>query len=454
MAQSLQNDSAPATVLKQGDRAWSHVAEKALVDRVTQSPSFAKSERLSSLLTYLCRTSFNGKGEELNEQKIGHAVFGRNPDYDTSADGIVRTQVSRLRQKLEYYFDIERANEPLRITIPRGNYVPVFELRELPPQSHEISSQETVVAESRSAETDDLPAITRRTSLIRLPWIFCALLAAALLVTIWQIHKKSRADDAGDPSPLWSRIFRPSTSTLLVPADSGLVIYHKFNPRSVSLDAYMLGEYRTPGAINPTSPGNVEDSTLAIALANRRYTSIVDLEIASALTERAVRGNSQMRIRYARDLRPNDLKTGNVVLLGAAEANPWVLLYEHDMNFVLQNNYNTNIFSVLNRSPRPGEPSYWDSAKDDPQRHVYGVVAFRPNLSGDGNALIIEGTSMAGSEAAWDFLMDNDMFDSFLKKIEQSNGSVPHFELLLESQSTGASASRVRVIAWRTGDTL
>ncbi len=35
------------------------------------------------------------------------------------------------------------------------------------------------------------------------------------------------------------------------------------------------------------------------------------------------------------------------------------------------------------------------------------VVAFLPNLSGNGNALILEGTSMAGTESAWDFVSDD-----------------------------------------------
>ena len=63
---------------------------RALVLRVTQSQSFAKSERLSTLLVHICDRSLEGKAKELNEQKIGVAVFGRRPDYDSSADGIVR----------------------------------------------------------------------------------------------------------------------------------------------------------------------------------------------------------------------------------------------------------------------------------------------------------------------------------------------------------------------------
>jgi hypothetical protein len=44
---------------------------RALVDRVAVSSTFAKSERLSSLLTYVCDLTLNGRTKEINEQKIG-----------------------------------------------------------------------------------------------------------------------------------------------------------------------------------------------------------------------------------------------------------------------------------------------------------------------------------------------------------------------------------------------
>src|ERR1700721_4846381 len=100
---------------------------RALFQRVVDSASFAKSERLSSFLICICGLTLSGRASEINEQKIGTSVFGRPLDYDSSIDGIVRPQASRLRQRLDLYFNGEGANEPVRITLPRGGYVPVFE---------------------------------------------------------------------------------------------------------------------------------------------------------------------------------------------------------------------------------------------------------------------------------------------------------------------------------------
>ena len=64
------------------------------------------------------RLALSGRAREINEQRIGHAVFGRQPDYDSSIDGIVRTQASRLRHKLERYYQTEGAAETVRVRNP------------------------------------------------------------------------------------------------------------------------------------------------------------------------------------------------------------------------------------------------------------------------------------------------------------------------------------------------
>jgi hypothetical protein len=156
----------------------------------------------------------------------------------------------------------------------------------------------------------------------------------------------------------------------------------------------------------------------------------------------------EVSVRYARDLRPNDFKNGMVVLLGARSANPWVELFEQNMNFVLTDDF-AGTFGVLNRSPQKGEPAQWKSISTDPQRRVFAVVAYLSNLSGDGNALIIEGTTMAGTEAATDFVNDDARLLPFLNQIRRTDGSLPHFELLLEARNMNSSAVQSQVLARR-----
>ena len=143
---------------------------RALVDRVIMSSTFAKCERLSSLLAYVCDLSLSGRAKELNEQNIGEAVFGRSQNYDSSIDGIVRTQASRLRQRLELYFNEEGLDEPIRIVIPRGGYVPYFEPRPAPQATSVPSSPlippPTVQVETARAEARGFNVGKRRPGVV------------------------------------------------------------------------------------------------------------------------------------------------------------------------------------------------------------------------------------------------------------------------------------------------
>jgi hypothetical protein len=75
------------------------------------------------------------------------------------------------------------------------------------------------------------------------------------------------------------------------------------------------------------------------------------------------------------------------------------------------------ISSIVNRSPPPGERHQYDFNKLDASHTIYGVVALRPNLRGSGKVLLLEGTSMAETEAAADFVFDDAHLLPFLAKI-------------------------------------
>jgi len=240
-------------------------------------------------------------------------------------------------------------------------------------------------------------------------------------------------------------MFLQERPTLVIPGDSGLVMWEGLASRNVDLAEYLSGSYRT--SIPATSSLKV-----AADLGTRRYTSIVDLEVVRSLSQIAQLEKSRVEVRYARDVRPNDLKQGNVILIGAAEANPWVELFEHNMNFVFSFDRARVIYSVLNRAPRGNEPRQWNSGDFDAQHRVFGVVAYMPNLSGNGNALILEGTSMAGTESAWDFISDDSQLLPFLKRIQRADGTLPHFELVLGTNNMSGSAVKNSILAWRSAN--
>jgi hypothetical protein len=62
--------------------------------------------------------------DEIKEYTIGAEALGRKPDFDPKTDPIVRVQVYRFKQKLKEYYELEGAQESIRVEIPKGHYLP------------------------------------------------------------------------------------------------------------------------------------------------------------------------------------------------------------------------------------------------------------------------------------------------------------------------------------------
>ena len=108
-----------------------HIEEvRAELHSVLQSQSFARSPGLSRLLSYLCDKVVAGESGQIKEYSVALDVFGRQESFDQDSDSIVRVQANRLRKRLSEYYAEEGKSHKVRITIPVGQYVPVFEEHE------------------------------------------------------------------------------------------------------------------------------------------------------------------------------------------------------------------------------------------------------------------------------------------------------------------------------------
>lgn len=103
-------------------------AVRETLERLLASQTFGRSERARKLLRYLVEREQAGEGDRLKGFSIAMDVFGKDGDFDPSTDAVVRVQAGRLRELLQHYFANEGIAEPVRIAIPRGGYVPAYEL--------------------------------------------------------------------------------------------------------------------------------------------------------------------------------------------------------------------------------------------------------------------------------------------------------------------------------------
>ncbi|HEY5796257.1 MAG TPA: hypothetical protein VIU82_14710 [Bosea sp. (in: a-proteobacteria)] len=95
--------------------------------RVLASDAFRAAPQLSAFLGFIVERAVEGRAAELKGYTIAVEAFGRSADFDPQTDPIVRVEAGRLRRALTQYYAGEGAQDPLRISMPVGAYVPAFD---------------------------------------------------------------------------------------------------------------------------------------------------------------------------------------------------------------------------------------------------------------------------------------------------------------------------------------
>jgi hypothetical protein len=455
-----------------------------LAQRIAASGSLGRSRLMADFLLYVVDRHILDRSDEITEQQIGVLVFGRPEGYDSNEDNIVRSYARNLRKRMEEYFSGEGRNEVLRIEIPRGGYIPLFSVQAAgkaeapdrsigdtdandeprsngnfvasdpaePPESTFVQRHEPV---ARSMEGDNDFALTNWLKITRaalrkkivLPAL-CVGIALGLGAAFFlprKLLKLTIASPAETASNiLWAQLFSNERDTFIVPSDDGLVIMQGLTERPVPLASYVNGSYRT-NLKTDAIPGAPE----ILKLGGRRYTSVVDLDFVAHLAQLDEVVPARMMIRYARDLRIQDLRAGNAILIGSIEANPWIELFQPQMNFRFSINAGSDKPSgIVNSRPRVGENVIYGTPRDD---HTYGLIAYVPNLTSTGHVLIVGGLNTAGTEAATTFLLTPALMMPTLQRARAVHGSLRPFELLVGAGNVATNASTPQVILERIG---
>lgn len=102
------------------------------LQRILDSADFDSTARSRAFLHYLVTAVLSGHPEEISQHAIAETVFERGPEFDPATDPIVRMQAGRVRRSLEHYYLTQGVRDPVEIRLPKGTYVPIFQLREVP----------------------------------------------------------------------------------------------------------------------------------------------------------------------------------------------------------------------------------------------------------------------------------------------------------------------------------
>lgn len=171
-------------------------AVRETLERLLASETFGRSERARKLIRYLVEREQAGEGDRLKGFSIAMDVFGKDGDFDPSTDAVVRVQAGRLRELLQQYFANEGIAEPVRIAIPRGGYVPAYELNAIrlpdvtkpaeptqaaPPSEYPSAAADTLAGAALLAPAAPVRSVVRHLGFF---WMAIAVVIAMLGVLI------------------------------------------------------------------------------------------------------------------------------------------------------------------------------------------------------------------------------------------------------------------------------
>jgi|HubBroStandDraft_5_1064220.scaffolds.fasta_scaffold60493_1 hypothetical protein len=418
-----------------------------LAQRVVAGPHFARSPLLSKFLLFVVAETLEGRADEITEHQIGVQVFDRPADYRTLEDNIVRNYARQLRKRLAEYFADQGSSEPVRIDIPVGGYVPVF-----------VNIAEGHVAEDAldmpvhaSGPAPSAAGYALAEAPARAKWrvrLLFALLgtvySAALVAVTWYAATRIRAaEQPAEPAQaLWAALFSGPANCYVVPSDAGFNLLEDLARRPFPLAEYIAGSYQE-APLAGVDVHSEED------LRSQQLTPFIDLQIASALARVREEDPERVFIRFPRDLRLDDLKNANAVIIGSVSSNPWAAVAEANANFRIVDRPGMQGAAIMNMKPLPGEASSYASHWNEPAHETFALIGFLPNLSGNGHILLLEGLDVAGTQAAAEMLLHPSAIAPILKRASRADGSLRSFEVLLRSTSIESNATGTQVIASR-----
>ncbi len=430
---------------------WSHNDPRwCLAERIVAGTHFSRSPLLSKFLLFIVAETIEGRENEISEHQIGVNVFDRRSGYSTVEDNIVRNYARQLRKRLAEHFADEGIAERLRIVIPLGGYIPTFVKA---PEAGSVTQARTlpvpmgIHAEPASplatlAAVPNPPKANWKLRILGAAGVIAY--SAALVCLTWFFTNRPSAPHPipGPAHPLWAALFGGPANTYIVPADAGFNLLEDLSHRPVPLADYINGKYLGLPLVGV-------DSHSADDLRSQQFTSFIDFQIGAALARLPEYNAQRTFLRFPRDVRLDDLKSSNAILIGSVGSNPWASLADSGTNFRIVYSQGMQGAAIINGKPQPGEAASYESHWNEPAHETFALVAYLPNLSRTGHLLLLQGLDVAGTQAAAEALLHQDVIAPVLRRATRPDGSLRNFEVLLRSTSIESNSTGTAVVASR-----
>jgi hypothetical protein len=396
----MLNDSATATVpLTDEERKAIHEQ----LERLLSNSHFKQSRRFPSFLRFVIDQTLQGQTELLKERTLGIEIFGREADYDTASDPIVRVTATEIRKRIAQYYQEPGHETELRVSLPAGSYIPQFHW---PQAAKEASHAEIVVASSPPvlAEPLEVETIPVRSRLgFWRPATF-GLLATVVLcaaaVYLWHSAQRSAFDF------FWGPLVNSSEPVLFCVADQSR--YSTITLRD---------------AADPSRQTQLQDNLTAIIIDDLNPIVRVAGLLQSNGKKYTLKGEGTTNLL--------DLRNGPTVFIGAFD-NAWTLRLTAPLRYHFANNPEMTDFAIVD-STKPGQPGWVVNRFQQMTTNNYldyAIVARFTDSTTGKLAVVAAGVARGGTRVATEYLTD----PTDLAQLERAAGNKKNMEVVLSTQ--------------------
>ncbi len=374
------------------------------LERLLTSSYFSHSKRFPNFLRFVVEHTLAGDADDIKERTLGIEIFGKDADYDTAADPIVRVTAAEIRKRVAQYYQEPAHNEEIRITLPSGSYVPQFHsprggsafgLPETDPVPHLAPTEQTTK-----------PAATS----VRQHWSFAPPLILVLTVLVaggsyfaWKDATRSAFEF------FWRPVLTSSEPVLVCIADQ--------------LD---YSEIALRDAAEPTRQVILKDTLTAVIIDDLNATIKVAGILQSSGRPYTLKGEGATTM--------DDLRRGPTVFVGAFD-NAWTLRLTNPLRYHFANDADmTHLWIMDSTAPAKKQWMVDRSVQMATNNYRdYAILARFTDTNTGKLAIVVAGIGRGGTRAAGEFLSDNTNLAQLMRAAKAA-GDKKNMEVVLSTQ--------------------
>lgn len=412
------------------------------LERVLTSRTFSRSDQLRNFLQYICQAEFEGRSHEINEYALGVNVLGRRPDFNPTEESCVRSRAYELRHKLDLYYQAETPDDPVKIEVQKGGYIPRFEHREIA-----SSIPEPVPLDSLDATRDQPSPVTTSRAIHPAIFAMAAAMCLLILALAWTHRNQSKSAAVGRSQPdstertneFWAP-FLNSNAPLLLSFDTKRFYY-------APSTGLVIRDFQTNDSTDLANSKPIADFQKRMGTQKLQetfdYAGSGEVQAAFLLGSFLAPQGRKLGIKHSSSLGWDDVWNNNIIFIGKPSLNPTI------RSIVKQGDFVDTQFggAIQNLHPRPGESSEYRQASTHGSGDKYAIITVLPGPQTGRRILILDGVGSELVSALTVAVTDPSCIKEIMSHLQQPSGQYPEaFQVLIQASFDSYVPVKVRYV--------